>query len=184
MKLIKVAAGVLNQTPLDWQANKANILAAIEAARHRGVSILCLPELCITGYGCEDAFHAPGVQRTAREVLQEIVPATEDMIVSLGLPLLYGGGLFNTACLVVNQHISVSSPSRIWPARAFTTNLAGSNLGRRKLKSSSTWTAAVTPWGTSSSNVATCGSVSRSAKTLGSRIAREETWRRAASISF
>ncbi len=29
MKLIKVAAGVLNQTPLDWQTNKANILAAI-----------------------------------------------------------------------------------------------------------------------------------------------------------
>ncbi len=106
MKLIKVAAGVLNQTPLDWHANKANILAAIEAARRRGVSILCLPELCITGYGCEDAFHAPGAQRTAREVLQEIVPATENMIVSLGLPLLYGGSLFNTACLVVNQHIS------------------------------------------------------------------------------
>ncbi len=105
MKLIKVAAGVLNQTPLDWQTNKANIVAAIQAGRERGVSILCLPELCITGYGCEDAFHAPGVQRTAREVLQEILPATRGMIVSLGIPLLYGGGLFNCACLAVDQQI-------------------------------------------------------------------------------
>ena len=65
MKLIKVAAAVLNQTPLDWDGNRANIVAAIEAARRQGVSILCLPELCITGYGCEDAFHSPGVQQTA-----------------------------------------------------------------------------------------------------------------------
>ncbi|MFN7133780.1 MAG: nitrilase-related carbon-nitrogen hydrolase, partial [Myxococcales bacterium] len=65
MKLIKVAAGVLNQTPLDWDGNRRNILAAIEAARAQGASVLCLPELCITGYGCEDAFHSPAVQRTA-----------------------------------------------------------------------------------------------------------------------
>ena len=105
MKLIKVAAGVLNQTPLDWQTNKVNIVAAIDAGRERGVSILCLPELCITGYGCEDAFHAPGVQRTALDVLQEILPRTQGMIVSLGLPLLYGGGLFNCACLVVDRQV-------------------------------------------------------------------------------
>ncbi len=33
MKLLKLAAGVLNQTPLDWLGNRANILAAIEQAR-------------------------------------------------------------------------------------------------------------------------------------------------------
>ncbi len=30
MRLIKVAAAVLNQTPLDWDGNKARIIAAIE----------------------------------------------------------------------------------------------------------------------------------------------------------
>ena len=69
------------------------------------MSILCLPELCITGYGCEDAFHSPGVQRTARQVLLEIVPETRGLIVSLGLPLLHRGGLFNTACLVADGRI-------------------------------------------------------------------------------
>jgi NAD+ synthase (glutamine-hydrolysing) len=74
MKLLKVAAAVLNQTPLDWDGNQARILAAIRAARDQQVSILCLPELCISGYGCEDAFHSPGVQEMARRVLLEILP--------------------------------------------------------------------------------------------------------------
>jgi len=102
MKLIKVAAGVLNQTPLDWDGNRRNIIGAIEAARREGACILCLPELCITGYGCEDVFSSPGLQRTAIEVLESIVPETRGMIVSAGLPVLHAGGLFNTACLMVD----------------------------------------------------------------------------------
>ncbi|HEY5313902.1 MAG TPA: NAD(+) synthase [Pirellulales bacterium] len=105
MKLLKVAAAVLNQTPLDWDGNQARILAAIRAARDQQVSILCLPELCISGYGCEDAFHSPGVQEMARRVLLEILPETAGLIVSLGLPLPYQHGLFNTACLAVDGRI-------------------------------------------------------------------------------
>ncbi len=105
MKLIKLAAAVLNQTPLAWEQNKSHIIAAIQAARDRAVSVLCLPELCITGYGCEDAFHSPGLQATAQQVLREIVPETAGLVVSLGLPIMYRGGLFNTACLVVDGRI-------------------------------------------------------------------------------
>jgi NAD+ synthase (glutamine-hydrolysing) len=105
MKLIKVAAGVLNQTPLDWEGNQRRILAAIQAAREAGVSILCLPELCITGYGCEDAFHAPGVAHTARELLLEIAAQTRGMIVSLGLPLMHRGALYNTCALAVDGRV-------------------------------------------------------------------------------
>ncbi len=105
MKLIKLAAAVLNQTPLDWRGNQANILGAIAQARSQGASVLCLPELCITGYGCEDAFHAPGTHRMAARVLQECLPATQGMIVSFGLPLLHQNGLFNTACLVADGKI-------------------------------------------------------------------------------
>ncbi len=65
MKLIRVGAGVLNQTPLDWDGNRSRILEAIEEARSQAVSILCLPELCITGYGCEDAFHSVGTHEMA-----------------------------------------------------------------------------------------------------------------------
>src|SRR4029077_1937667 len=70
MQLIKVAAAVLNQTPLDWDGNKAHMLGAIAEARRQGVSLLCLPEMCITGYGCEDAFQSTGVQQMAWRVLE------------------------------------------------------------------------------------------------------------------
>lgn len=106
MPLINVGAAVLNQTPLDWAGNRTRILDAIAAARHQGVSILCLPELCITGYGCEDAFHAPGVVASAWESLQAILPATNGMVVTLGLPLVYHNGIFNCVALVADGRIA------------------------------------------------------------------------------
>ncbi len=106
MKLIKVGAATLNQTPLDWEANQATILGAIEEARNYQVSVLCLPELCITGYGCEDAFLSASLHSTALQVLEEILPHTRGMAVSLGLPVAYNNVVFNTACLVVNGRIA------------------------------------------------------------------------------
>ena len=106
MKLVKVAAGVLNQTPLDWNQNRDNILQAIETAKSQQVAILCLPELCITGYGCEDAFQSNGVQQAAIDLLFEILPATSGITVSVGLPLSYAGGIFNAAALLVDGKIA------------------------------------------------------------------------------
>jgi NAD+ synthase (glutamine-hydrolysing) len=105
MQLIRVAAAVLNQTPLDWEANLANIVGSIEAARSQQASLLCLPELCLTGYGCEDAFQSPDVQRTAWEVLHEVMPHTQGMIVSVGLPAMYNNALFNAAALLVDGRL-------------------------------------------------------------------------------
>jgi NAD+ synthase (glutamine-hydrolysing) len=51
MRLVRVAAAALNQTPLDWDANARNICQAIADARAADVKLLCLPELCICGYG-------------------------------------------------------------------------------------------------------------------------------------
>jgi NAD+ synthase (glutamine-hydrolysing) len=105
MKLIRVAAAVLNQTPLDWAGNEAHIREAIQDARKQGANILCLPELCITGYGCEDAFHSAGIQGTALEVLERLLPDTKDMLVSLGLPLMFQNALFNVVCMVADGKI-------------------------------------------------------------------------------
>jgi NAD+ synthase (glutamine-hydrolysing) len=106
MKLLKLAAAVLNQTPLDWRGNRERILRAIAEAKSQGASVLCLPELCITGYGCEDAFHSPAVHRMAWRMLQELLPATEKMVVSVGLPVMHQKGIFNFACLIVNGRIA------------------------------------------------------------------------------
>jgi NAD+ synthase (glutamine-hydrolysing) len=102
MKLIRVAAAVLNQTPMDWDSNAANIRRAIDRARAERVSILCLPELCITGYGCEDEFQSRALQETALEVLRSLIPATRGMIVTLGLPVLHESSLFNAVCMCVD----------------------------------------------------------------------------------
>lgn len=106
MKLIRVAAAVLNQIPLDWSGNMARIGVAIEEARREGVNVLCLPELCITGYGCEDAFLSSNTVNRAWKSLKQLLPLTKGMIVSFGLPLLHQHGLFNCACLAVDGKIA------------------------------------------------------------------------------
>ena len=106
MKLIKVAAAVLNQTPLDWAGNQARIRGALAQAREQGASVVCLPELCLTGYGCEDAFHAPGVARKAWQILHELAPETRGLIVTLGLPVWHLKSLYNMVALVVDGRIA------------------------------------------------------------------------------
>jgi NAD+ synthase (glutamine-hydrolysing) len=105
MPLIKVAAGVLNQTPMAWESNTKNIIDAIEEARRQQVSLLCLPEFCITGYGCEDYYFAHDLEVQAQKCLLEIVEHTQDMIVGLGLPLRHNNRLYDVACLVANKRI-------------------------------------------------------------------------------
>jgi NAD+ synthase (glutamine-hydrolysing) len=105
MKYIKVGAASLNQTPLNWKGNQKNIVAAIEAARAEQISILCLPELCISGYGCEDAFLSPSTLIQSQRVLHAIVPYTKDIIIAIGLPLPYQNRVYNTVALLVNGQI-------------------------------------------------------------------------------
>jgi NAD+ synthase (glutamine-hydrolysing) len=105
VRLLKVAAAALNQTPLSWALNQKNIVEAIRGARAAGVGILCLPELCITGYGCEDAFLAPFVRETALELLTEILPETRGLVVSVGLPLQHAKGVFNTSALLADGRV-------------------------------------------------------------------------------
>jgi NAD+ synthase (glutamine-hydrolysing) len=115
LRLLRVAAGALNQTPLAWDANRDNVLGAIAEAHAQGASVLCLPELCLTGYGCEDAFHAPGVADTAWEVLREIAPATAGMVVTVGLPVLFRNALFNCACILVDGAIGGFAAKQFLP---------------------------------------------------------------------
>ena len=106
MHLIRLGGSALNQTPLDWNGNRDRIVAAIAAARDAGVSILCLPELCVSGYGCEDAFLSPGVQRMAWRVLGEIVPHTAGIAVAVGLPVRFENGVHDAAAFVADGRVA------------------------------------------------------------------------------
>ncbi len=88
-----------------WDVNCRHILEVIAAARDAGVAVLCLPELCLSGYGCEDMFHAPGVQQTALDMLVKCVPETQGMAVCLGLPVFYEGAVYNAAALACDGRL-------------------------------------------------------------------------------
>lgn len=102
MKNYIIAGAALNQTPIDWDKNLENILYAIRAAQANKVDILCLPELCITGYGCEDLFLTDWVYEKALRQLLEIIPQCRDITVGLGLPILRNGIRYNCAALIHN----------------------------------------------------------------------------------
>ena len=102
MRKLCLAAATVNQTPLDWSGNTARIRVAISAARAAHAQILCLPELCITGYGCEDAFHAPNTWARAADALEDLLPETRGLAVALGLPLYHRGAVYNTVALCVD----------------------------------------------------------------------------------
>lgn len=106
MNPIRVAAAALNQTPLDWEGNEKRLSESLRLARKEKVSILCLPELGITGYGCEDAFHAAGTHRIAWQILQRLLPLTKGLVTCFGLPVMYQNALFNTVALVVDGRIA------------------------------------------------------------------------------
>jgi NAD+ synthase (glutamine-hydrolysing) len=103
MKLIKVGAAVLNQTPRDWEENKANILRAIELAKEQHVSVLCLPEMCITGYGLEDDLFCADVPARALKKLEDILPFTTGIIVCVGLPVRFDNSLYNAVATLSDR---------------------------------------------------------------------------------
>lgn len=106
MRKITLAAVALNQTPLDWNGNYDRIVKALEQARKENASVICLPELCISGYGCEDMFLAPWVSQKAWNVLELILPHTQGLVVTVGLPITHRGFVYNGAAVLVNSKIA------------------------------------------------------------------------------
>lgn len=105
MANLKIAGATLNQTPLDWENNLDNIKEAIALAKKEQVELLCLPELCITGYGCEDNFLSTWVSEKAVGCLRTIKTWCTDITVVVGLPLNFNNTTYNIACLIQNNHI-------------------------------------------------------------------------------
>ena len=105
MSKLKLAGASLNQTPIDWTNNRENIIQAIEKARQQNIQLLCLPELSICGYGCEDIFLSSWMPEKCMEILWELKEYCKGITVSFGLPVHFDNKLYNCACLVHNKKI-------------------------------------------------------------------------------
>lgn len=100
MSYLRLAAAAINTTPFDWSHNLNNIRSAIEQAKAGGAHLLLLPEMCITGYGCEDVFLSEWLPTKALELLLEVKSWCTGITVALGVPFRYHGDLYNCACLI------------------------------------------------------------------------------------
>ncbi|MEM9281898.1 MAG: NAD(+) synthase [Verrucomicrobiota bacterium] len=105
MNRITAGAACLNQTPLDWSGNVCRAVAAVEDAREQGVTYLCLPELALTGYGCEDMFLSPEVGEQALSSLKTLAESCQEMVVAVGLPLWFESSVYNAVALIVDTDV-------------------------------------------------------------------------------
>lgn len=105
MPTLVVAAAALNQTPLDWRGNKTRIEHAIQRARDSGVQLLVLPELAVTGYGCEDMILAPHVHSRALGIALELSAKSSGLMLNLGIPVGHNGRLYNCNLICCNGQL-------------------------------------------------------------------------------
>ena len=102
---IKIASSNLNQIPLDWDRNYNNIKTSIKKSIKNNIEILCLPELSITGYGCQDLFFAKWVIKKAKLRLIEVQKLCNNITVIIGLPIKYKSEIYNACCIIKNKKI-------------------------------------------------------------------------------
>ncbi len=104
-RILKIGGATVNQTPIDWHNNTANIISALEDAKKATIQLLCFPEMCITGYGCEDLFLSDWVPERAWQELEQIAVHCTNIIVCIGLPIKINNITYNGAAVIENQII-------------------------------------------------------------------------------
>ena len=105
MRKYRIAGATVNQTPLDWEGNISRIKTVLSDAREAKVEILCLPELSVTGYGCEDLFLSQWLPEKALSFLPILLEETNGLFTSFNLPILHQHKLYNCAVVVHNKEI-------------------------------------------------------------------------------
>lgn len=104
---IKVAAATPKIKVADPIYNAERICESIDEAIGQGAKIIVLPELCITGYTCNDLFLQELLLKKAEEALLKVVDFTagKDALIFVGLPIEKEGSLYNVATAICNGQI-------------------------------------------------------------------------------
>ena len=104
---ISVAAGTPKIRVADCRYNAEQIFTLMREAAKQGVKVLCLPELCITGYTCGDLFLQLPLLRKAKEELGKLAEAAKDsgILIFAGLPWEEKGKLYNVAAAIYGGRV-------------------------------------------------------------------------------
>jgi len=99
---IKVAAAVPAVKVADVEYNVQQIESLIAQAEGRGVEVIVFPELCITGYSCQDLFKEQLLLDRAESAVIALLDFTRklDIISIVGLPIVVNGLLYNCAVVI------------------------------------------------------------------------------------
>ena len=99
---IKVAAAVPAVKVADVEYNVGQVESLIAQAEGQGVEVVVFPELCLTGYSCQDLFKEQLLIDKAEEGLIVLLDFTRklDVISIVGLPVQIGSLLYNCAAVI------------------------------------------------------------------------------------
>ena len=99
---IKVAAAVPAVRVADVEYNVQEIERLIGLADGEGAEVVCFPELCVTGYSCQDLFKEQLLLSKAEDGLISLLDFTRklDIICVVGMPVQIGGLLLNCAVVI------------------------------------------------------------------------------------
>ena len=100
--LIKVAADIPGVRVADVEYNVLQIESLIAQAEGKGAELIVFPELCLTGYTCQDLFRQQLLLDKAEEGLLTLLDFTRklDIAAVVGMPVRVGYLLYNCAVVV------------------------------------------------------------------------------------
>lgn len=104
---IKAAAATPRIQVADCVNNTREIIEKAKEMSQAGARILVFPELSITGYTCGDLFWQERLLVSAKEQLLETAAALKNVegLIFVGVPLVFGGKLYNTAAVLNRGNI-------------------------------------------------------------------------------
>ncbi len=101
----------------DVEFNTRAMLDALARAADAGCALVLFPELGVTGYTCGDLFYQSLLLQAARDALQTLAQATQNipLAVVVDLPLLQDGKIYNCAALLCKGEILGITPKSYLP---------------------------------------------------------------------
>lgn len=99
---IKVATVTPYIKVADPLFNRVSVLEKITEAAESGASVIVCPELCLTGYTCNDLFLQELLLKEAKDALRWLLEHTSQMqaLIFVGLPFEHLGKLYNVAAAI------------------------------------------------------------------------------------